>query len=438
MPVGEGASPVRVLLTGANGFIGGHVAAALQLAGHQVVAAVREPCAYLRRWPAGAAVRCDLNRDHAPGDWAPRLHGIDAVVNCAGILRERRGQTHEAVHVRAPKALFEAAVAAGVKRLIQISAISADAEAGTAFALTKKRADDHLRELDAEWVVVRPSLVYAAGSYGGTSFLRGLAGLPFVVPLIGQGDQRFQPIHADDVARTVVALLEPGAPTRAVIEPVGPETLSVREIVAKLRRWLGLRPARFIPIPMALVEIVARLGDLLGNGPVTTTALRQLAYGNVGDPSAFARAIGFQPRSMDHALAQRPAQTQDLWHARLYFLRPALRAALAAMWLLSGLSGLLAPLATSTPYLAALGIPDSLAAAFAYGTGALDLGIGVLVALAARPLAVGLVQLVAVAAYTLALTVAQPDLWLDLFGPLAKNLPILAAIAVLMALDRER
>jgi uncharacterized protein YbjT (DUF2867 family) len=104
--------------------------------------------------------------------WTPRLQGVDAVINCAGILQGGRGQSIEAVHHLGPRALFDACVGSGVRRVIQISAISADEAAGTAYASSKKSAEDALRSLDLEWVILRPSLVYARGSYGGTCSVR--------------------------------------------------------------------------------------------------------------------------------------------------------------------------------------------------------------------------------------------------------------------------
>ena len=119
-----------------------------------------------------------MNRMVSPEDWLNYLRGVDGVVNCAGILQTRNGQSAAAIHHGAPAALFEACVAKGVRRVVQISAVSADDAAGTEYARTKKAADDHLRSLNLDWTVLRPSLVYAQGSYGGTSVIRGIAGFP--------------------------------------------------------------------------------------------------------------------------------------------------------------------------------------------------------------------------------------------------------------------
>ena len=109
--------------------------------------------------------------------------------------------------------------------------------------------------------------------------------------------------------------------------------MTLAEIVVRLRAWLGLPPAKAVPVPMTLVRAAARIGDLLGSGPLNTTSIQQITYGNAGDPAPFTTATGIQPRRMADALIARPATVQDLWHARLYLLCPFLRLALALFWI---------------------------------------------------------------------------------------------------------
>jgi uncharacterized protein YbjT (DUF2867 family) len=425
-------------LTGANGFIGSHVLAGLLDAGHAVVAAVRSPEALTGRFPEIRCIGIDLNADTQPEAWTERLAGVDAVVNCAGVLQSDRTQSIEAIHHSGPAALFEACATVGVRRVIHVSAISADTAAGTAYALSKLRGEDALRRHDIDWVVLRPSLVYGEGSYGGTSLLRGLAGLPWVVPVVGEGAQPFQPIHVGDLVRTVLVLLSRPDVARRTLEPVGPERLTLAEIVHKLRAWLGFRRARLLRVPLPLVRLVCRVGDLVGAGPLRTTALAQLEYGNAAPPQPFIAAIGFTPRSMDAALRARPAQVQDRWHARLFFARPLLTALLAVLWLWSGVLGLLVPWEQTAHLLGAVGIGPGVAGPLGTAASLLDLAMAALVVLGKRRAAVGCLQIAVIVAYTAFLTVAMPALWLDPFGPLLKNLPIIGAIAVWMAIGEDR
>lgn len=430
---------MHVLVLGATGFIGRHVVGRLLGAGHRVTAAARDAASVRRRFPAATPLPIDLNRMTAADSWRPLLVGIDAVVNCAGILQRRRGQSITAIHRDAPMALFQACAALRIRRVVQVSAVSAEDGADTDYARTKKAADDHLRGLDLDWILLRPSLVYGRGSYGGTSFIRGIAGLPFVTPHIGSGDQAFTPIHVDDLATTILLAVE-GRITRQTEDPCGPQTLTLAQIVAATRAWLDLPPARLLRVPKPLVRGIARLGDLLPLGPVNSTALRQLEYGNAADPEAFARAISFTPRAMSAAFSAEPSLVQDRWHARLYFLRPLLTFVLFLTWLASGLVGLVAPAPTVAGVAAGLGLPPAIAPAlhiFACLTD-LALALSILVTPARQSWISAAAQVIVVSGYSVALTIAVPSLWMDPFGPLLKNLAVLATIGAWAALRDDR
>lgn len=429
---------MRVLLTGANGFIGAHLIAALIAAGHDVVAAVRNPSALAARFPAIDTLFADMNRDTTPAAWLPRLAGVDAVVNCAGVLQGGRGQDMAAIHAHAPAALFDACLEAGVKRVIQISAISADEAAGTEYARTKKQADDHLRGLDLDWVVLRPSLIYGEGAYGGTAMLRALAVFPFVTPLIGRGRQVFRPLHVKDLAKTVLACLARDDLARRTLEPAGPKVETVKDILAQYRAWLGRPPAWPLYIPPPFVRLLCRLGDVFGRGPLTTTALKQMEYGNAGRDSGFAKTIGFQPASLAESLQASPAQTQDLWHARFYLLRPLVRAVLLVFWALSGISGLVTGKAWAKVFSLGADVPLTLGLTVIYSGALLDLLLAALLAMNWRPRATGLLQLAVLISYPALLTWLYPDLWAVHFGPIERYLPLLVLVLVQMTLAEER
>jgi len=427
---------MRVLLNGANGFIGRHILAGLEAAGHDVVAAVRDPDA-LRR-PDLKTLRIDFNRDTDSVVWAQRLAGFDAVINCAGVLQSSPGQSVQAIHAAAPIALFEGAKAAGVRRVIQISAISAEPGAGTEYAETKLAADEHLKRMDLDWVIVRPSLVYAAGAFGGTALMRALAALPLHIPLVGAGEQRFQPVHMNDVVACVVSLL--GANIRInkqVIDPVGPDVVTYRQLLVDYRAWLGMAPVPTLAMPMPLIRIASRIGDVFG-GPLSTTALKQMNFGNTGDHARYVAATGLQPISWRDGLAHHPAQWQDRWHARLYFMRPALRFMLALMWLVSGIVGFFYPPALLAGMAMVTGLSAETLHLFGIAGCFADLLLGVLVLARWRPPLLAGIQIALIAGYTVFLSWAVPSLWMDPFGPLLKNLPIIVAVWTWAVLEQDR
>jgi uncharacterized protein YbjT (DUF2867 family) len=186
-----------------------------------------------------------------PADWLPYLRGIDAVINSVGIIGETRQQRFAELHRKAPIALFQACAEAGIRRVIQISALGADETAFSAYHLSKRAADDTLRALDLDWFVLRPSLIYGRGGGSAVLFLR-LARLP-LLPLIGDGTQALQPVHIVDVVSCILRALETSTP-RQSIDIVGPETISFAEWLARMRSAQGLGPARRLHLPPQLAK----------------------------------------------------------------------------------------------------------------------------------------------------------------------------------------
>jgi uncharacterized protein YbjT (DUF2867 family) len=322
------ARPMRILVTGALGFMGTEVVAALRAAGHDVVRAVRAS-----RVGAGD-IACDFARDLDATDWLPRLEGIDAVVNLAGILRETRDQTFEAVHARAPQALARACARMGITRFVQVSALGRPEDA--AFIASKHQGDAAIaRELPVA-VILRPGLIYSTrGAYGGTALLRGIAALPGFMPLPRGGTPPLQPVHLDDFARAVLAALTDDRARGRVIEVVGPRVITLGDYLQTWRRWLGLRSTRIVAVPRFAVTIGAELGERFGHGPVGRTMMRMLDRGVVGADDALKTmrdTLGLVPRPLDEVLAREPAQAPDRLAARMHFVVPGLIAMLCVVW----------------------------------------------------------------------------------------------------------
>src|SRR5215510_7235358 len=210
---------MRVLVTGAYGLIGAACLARLARDGHELVGAGRSIADASRRYPFARWVFADFDRLTEAVAWRPLLQdidakNIDAVVNCVGVLQDGARDDTRRVHVAATCALFDACAAAGVRRVIQISAIGAASDGPTEFARTKAEADAYLAALDLDWLILRPALVLSSVAFGGTAMLRGIAAMPCVVPVIGAG-QRIQVISVEDVAETVARALRPDVPVRA-------------------------------------------------------------------------------------------------------------------------------------------------------------------------------------------------------------------------------
>lgn len=427
-------APPTVLVLGGQGFIAGFLVAALRGRGWRVLRGVRDP---------GPAPRederhCDFAAMTAPAQWREALRGVDAVVNAAGILRERGRQTFETIHVAAPLAVARACVDAGVRRFVQISALGLPGDG--AFVASKHRFDAALLALPLSAVVLRPSVVYsAAGSYGGTSLLRALAALPFAHAVPGDGRWLIQPIAAEDLGELVARAVEGDA--CGLFEVGGPEVLSLRDYQSAWRRWLRIPGDSVLRTPEALVGIQVALGEVLGRGPMGATMWRMLRRGNVAADDMLPRlreAFGFAPRRLADALAARPSQVQDRWQARLYPLAPVLKAGVVALWLLSAWAGFVAPAAEIERLAAGSALAGFAPVALARAAAGLDLLLALWLLSGWRPRGCVALMGASALAYTLAFGALIPPLWLDPLGGLAKNLVVLPALAALWVLVDRR
>ncbi|MBX3626752.1 MAG: NAD-dependent epimerase/dehydratase family protein [Rhizobacter sp.] len=423
---------MRVLLTGATGFIGRHLALALAQAGHEVVAVVRRPGVALPG--VSAQIAGDFTRDLHAADWQARLHGIDVVVNTVGLLREQGRQRFDTLHEAAPIALFRACVAAGVRRVVQISALGADEHAQSRYHLSKKAADDVLLALPLQASVVQPSLVYGPGGASAQLFNL-LAGLPLLA-LPGQGQQRVQPIHVDDLVQALVVLVErPDAHSRR-IALVGPRPLSLREFLTGLRSALGVPHTWVWPVPMPLVRLAAHAGRWWNGALLDGDSLAMLERGNTAPADDTTALLGHPPRGVEAFIPPETARSTGVM-AQLSWLLPLLRVSVALVWIVTGVLSLgVYPVEDSYALLARLDVRGALAPLLLYGAAALDLALGVLtLTLRQHRHALWLAQLGLILGYMVLITWRLPEFWLHPYGPILKNLPMLAAIAVLMALE---
>lgn len=419
---------MKILLTGARGFIGGHLAEALLADGHRLVCPARGPAHDGLADPRATFVPVDFARCVRPEDWLPLLDGVDAVINTVGMFREGPGQSYRAVHEAAPLALFKAARQRGAM-VIQFSALGADRDAQSAFHLSKRAADNGLRALGIPAAIVQPSLVYGPGGASAALFNR-LAAWPLLA-LPGGGTQRVQPVHVDDVVAGVQALLARPAQDAATIAFCGPDALTLRDYIATLRAGLGYRPRqRVIPLPGALARVAAGIAGRLPASLLGPESLSMLERGNTGDPTAFSVLLGRPPRPPRRFVAPRERGLLRAG-ATLGNLLPLLRGSVAAVWIWTAIVSLgLYPIQDSLALLQRTGIPAVLAPAALYGAAVLDLAFGVLTLAWRRRWAhwLWLAQMALILGYTAIITWRLPEQWLHPFGPISKNLPMLAVL----------
>lgn len=287
---------MRILVCGGNGFLGRHIVSALADAGHDPVVRSRHSD------PA-------LNFVHTTtaADWLAHLQGMDAVVNAVGALRDMPGQPLQALHADAPIALFDACVQAGVRRVVQVSALGV-AASDTPYASTKRRADEHLLALTSQGalhgVVVRPSIIFGAGGASSALFLN-LARMPALLLPPAVQDSSIQPVAVRDLAAVLARLAAQDTPT-GLVEIGGPQPLALGALVASLRAQMGLSPAAVGRLPQWLAVAGARVGDHIPSLPWCSDTLAMLQTPNVCDPATLPALLGRAPVAPDALYATLP------------------------------------------------------------------------------------------------------------------------------------
>jgi NADH dehydrogenase len=289
-----------VSVLGGTGFLGRRLVRRLTAEGASVRVAVRD--ADRARSALGAAglegvtaLRADV-RDRA--SIAAAVAGADAVVNAVSAYVEKGDVTFEAVHERGAATVAREAAAAGVARLVLISGIGADPESASPYIRARGRGELTVRQAFPGATVVRPGAMFGPGDalFGA---LAAIARFAPVLPLIGGGRTRLQPVYVEDVAEAIARILaDPGAAGRTY-ELAGPNVYPLRELVTFVQRLIH-RPPWVLPVPFAIAEVQAQLFELLPHPPLTTSQVDLLKADNVasGDLPGF-RELGIQPKTVE-------------------------------------------------------------------------------------------------------------------------------------------
>jgi uncharacterized protein YbjT (DUF2867 family) len=352
------------------------------------------------------------------------------VINSIGILNEEGESTFNALHRDTPIALFNACVEAGVNHVVQISALGgSNDDALTPYMRSKREADAHLMNLPLNWLILRPSLIVGADGESSKVF-RTLASLP-VIGLPGKGNQQLQPVHIDDVCAAVVHALIFPSPMRRVINAVGPEPMSYRDMLMHYRKAMDMKEPFWLPIPMAAMRMAASMADWMPQRFLSADTLLMLEQGNTADPEPFRQVVGKSlkgPRTWFAAMPPGMLHADATWR----WMRPLFQLMLAVVWIVTGLLSLgIYPVEDSYALLAQVGLQGALASIALYGAALMDIGLGI-ATLAWPGRWLWRMQIVLMAAYTVIISFFLPEFWLHPFGPILKNLPILA---LLIALD---
>jgi len=281
-----------ITVFGGSGFVGRHAVRALAQRGYRIRAASRRPDLAGHLQPMGGvgqihAVQANLR---FPESVARAVAGADAVVNLVGLLVKSGAQTFDALHVEGARAVARAARAAGARQIVHVSAIGADPRSRGVYGRTKAAGEAAVLQEAPSAVILRPSIIFGPEDEFFNRFAA-LARQAPLLPLVGGGRTRFQPVYVGDVALAIVAAIEGKAKPGVVYELGGPEVVTFREVLDRTQAWAG-RNRGYLPLPFWLAKLLAALTAPLPNAmrPLTVDQVRMLQSDNV--VSAAAEAEG--------------------------------------------------------------------------------------------------------------------------------------------------
>ena len=295
-----------VTIFGGSGFIGRYVVRQLAREGWVIRVAVRRPkdAQFLKPLGTVGQIVPMATRLQDADSVARAVEGVDAVINLVGILYETGKQSFEAVHVEGAKRIAEAAKAAGVKQLVQISAIGAAPDSPSDYARSKAAGEEAVRAAFKQAVILRPSIVFGPEDDFFNRFAA-MARISPALPLIGGGETRFQPVYVPDVADAVSAVLNKPEAAGKTYELGGPKVYSFKELMQLLLKAIGRRRL-LLPLPFPMARLQASVFELVTllpfpvAPPLTRDQVSLLESDNVVAKKAKTLAdLGIEPHSVE-------------------------------------------------------------------------------------------------------------------------------------------
>ena len=293
-----------VTVVGGSGFVGRHLIKALAAEGYRIRVLVRDTVAAEFVKTAGtpgqiAVEHADITR---PATLASKFTGSDTVINLVSILAESRSQTFTAINIEGAKAIAQEAKNAGAKQFIHMSALGVDVATDTHYGFTKLAGEQAVREIFPNATIFRPSIIIGPEDGFFQRFAR-MALVAPILPLIGGGTTRFQPVLVNDIAAAIVAALKKPDAAGKTYELAGTTTYSFRELLELMgrvinRRLLLITIPRFAAYAMAGAFAITPLP-----APITRDQIKMLAHDNVLRKGALTLSdLGIKPASVEAAM----------------------------------------------------------------------------------------------------------------------------------------
>lgn len=292
-------SPKVIAIVGGSGFIGRAIARKMVADGHVVRIIARHPENALQLKTAGDPGQVVLMRGDLlkPATLKATLTGVDVVVNLVGVLYEKGGQRFAAIHAKGAETLAKIAKESGVKQFIHMSALGVDQAGSAKYARTKLTGEKAVRAQYSDAVILRPSIVFGAEDNFFNQF-GNLATISPFLPLVGGGQNKFQPVHVEDVAEGVRRIVaNPESFAAKTYSLGGPDVVTFEQIMHFINQSTG-RNCLLVPLPFALAKVMALFLELLPRPLLTRDQVRLLKVDNVvPEKTKTFKSLGIQPQS---------------------------------------------------------------------------------------------------------------------------------------------
>lgn len=292
---------MRVFLTGGTGFVGRQMIHELLERGHQVRALVRA-----NGKPLPPEVETVIGDTTNYNMLAGAAHDCDAIINLVGIIREfpTKNITFDLLHTQTTKNLIRLAEETGIRRYIHMSANGTRVDAATGYHQTKWRAEQTLRETALDWTIFRPSLIFGPDDLF-VNMLAGLIKTLPVVPVMGDGRYRLQPVHVNDVACSFVQALERNDTIHHTYHCCGPEQLPYDQVLDLIGQALGRsRPVVKLHHPLCLMKPIVSVFQHFRPFPMTRDQLTMLLEENICSNSNWQEVFDLELTDFDSGIRQ--------------------------------------------------------------------------------------------------------------------------------------
>ena len=292
-----------VTIFGGSGFIGRYVVHSLAKRGYRIRVAVRRPDLAGHLQPLGNVGQIQFIQANLRYNWSVEraCEGADIIVNLVGILAEGGKQKFDAIQTYGAAAIAEAAKSADAK-LVHISSLSADNESLSSYAKSKAEGENAVQNIMPDAIIMRPSIVFGPED-GFFNMLATMAQFSPVLPAIGGGQTKFQPVYAGDVAEAIALAVDGEARSGAVYELGGPKVTSLRQCLDIVSKAVG-RNRMIVSLPWWMAKLVGKLTGWMPGAPITSDQVKLLQSDNIVSTEAekqglTLKGLGIQAKTME-------------------------------------------------------------------------------------------------------------------------------------------